>query len=91
MREGYGSCLVCVCVRLLPRQQLHTGYLVYMSRVRQHSFLQAFKNMYYVDYAENVSLGDTVQRETLASIKFGKPVIRMYWRILNLAIASAST
>ena len=26
----------------------------------------------------------------LVSIKFGESVIRMYWRILNLAIASAS-
>ena len=25
------------------------------------------------------------------SIKFGEPVIRMYWRILNLVIASTST
>ena len=34
--------------------------------------------------------GNTVERETLVSIKFGESVIRMHWRILNLAIASAS-
>ena len=28
----------------------------------------------------------TVQLETLVSIKFGKSVIRMHWRIFNLAI-----
>ena len=31
-----------------------------------------------------------LQRETLASIKFGESVIRMHWRILNLAIMGAS-
>ena len=33
---------------------------------------------------------NAVQWETLANIKFGEPVIRMHWRILNLAIGSTS-
>ena len=43
---------VCVCVTTLA-----ATYLVYMFKVRRYTVSRAFKDLYCVDFAENVSFG----------------------------------
>ena len=54
MREGYSSRFVCLCVCYRA-----SGYIpgLYVQSEAAYSFLQAFKDIYCVDFAENVSFG----------------------------------
>ena len=54
MREGYGSCCVYLSVCYHA-----SGYIpsLYVQSEAAYSFLYAFKGMYCVDFAENVSFG----------------------------------
>ena len=61
MREGYSSHFVCLCICLcvcVSITALAATYLVYYVQSETvYSFLSAFKDLYCVDFTENVSFG----------------------------------
>ena len=58
MREGYGNRFVCLCICVCVCYHA-SSYMpgLYVQSEATYSFLLAFKDMYCVDFAENVSFG----------------------------------